>query len=84
MSTKSTGKAIAGFFFGAALGVAAGLLFAPGSGVETRKKIQKKSDELSDEMLKGLDKKVDELKHFVGDLADETRAKIKKHQPESK
>ena len=71
-----------GFIFGAAVGVAAGILFAPRSGDETRKKLQKKSKEYSDEIAKQMSAKIDDLKDYVGDVATETKAKIKKHMPD--
>ncbi len=81
---KSTGKAIVGFIFGAAVGVAAGMLFAPRSGVETRKKLEKKAREYSEDMTKNVGKKIDELKEQMDDFANETKAKMKKVIPEDK
>ncbi len=75
---KSTGKIIAGFIFGAAVGVVAGLLFAPRSGAETRKKIQKKAKEYSDEVARKAGEKIDELKEFVGEMTNEAKTKGKK------
>ncbi len=76
--SNSSGKVVFGFIFGAAVGVAAGLLFAPGSGDETRKKVKEKSKEYTDELTKQVNTRFDELKNYVGDLADETRARVKK------
>ena len=43
-------KAIAGFLLGAAAGTLAGILIAPSSGEETRKKIADKAIDLKDEL----------------------------------
>ncbi len=79
--SNSTGKAIVGFIFGAAVGVAAGILFAPTSGAETRKKLEKKSKEYSDELAKTMGKKIDDLKYYVNDIAKDTKEKIKQANP---
>ena len=79
---KSTGKAIVGFIFGAAVGVAAGMLFAPRSGVETRKKLEKKAKEYSEDITKKVTEKIDDLKGSVNELANEAKAKVKKAAPE--
>lgn len=79
---KSTGKAVVGFIFGAAVGVAAGMLFAPRSGVETRKKIEKKAREYSDDITKKVSEKIDDLKGHMNDFANEAKARVKKASPE--
>lgn len=76
--SSSSGKVFAGFVIGAALGVAAGLLFAPSSGVETRKKLKKRSEELTDDLAVNLEKKLDDVKKYMVDLTDDTRARLKK------
>jgi gas vesicle protein len=75
---KSTGKAIVGFIFGAAVGMAAGLLFAPRSGAETRKNLEKKAREYSDDVVHKVGRKIDDLKGQMDEFANETKAKIKK------
>ena len=82
--SNSSGKAIVGFIFGAAVGVTAGMLFAPRSGVETRKKLEKKAREYSDDMTQKVTKKIDELKGQMDEFANETKARIKKANPEEK
>lgn len=81
--SNSSGKVLFGFIFGAAVGVAAGLLFAPASGDDTRKKVTEKSKEYTDELTKQVNTKFDELKNYVGDLADDARAKVKKSVAEA-
>ncbi|HEY0976972.1 MAG TPA: YtxH domain-containing protein, partial [Flavobacteriales bacterium] len=46
----STQKAIFGFLGGIAVGATLGLLFAPASGKETRKKLRRKGDLAKDEL----------------------------------
>lgn len=75
---NSTGKAIVGFVFGAAVGLAAGLLFAPRSGVETRKRIEKKAKEVSDDITHKVGEKIDQLKGQMDHFTHEAKAKIKK------
>jgi gas vesicle protein len=81
---KSTGKAIVGFIFGAAVGLAAGMLFAPRSGAETRRKLEKKAREYSDEVVHKVSRKIDDLKGQMDEFANEAKAKIKKAAPEEK
>ena len=47
---NTTVKLIAGFLFGSVCGLAAGLLIAPTSGKQARKKISKKSKKLARKM----------------------------------
>lgn len=79
---KSTGKAIVGFIFGAAVGVAAGMLFAPRSGVDTRKRIEKKAREYSEDLTKKVTEKIDDLKGQMNDLATEAKSRVKKAAPD--
>jgi gas vesicle protein len=70
MKDRSTGLTfIAGIVVGAAVGALAGLLFAPDSGAETRKKISAKGKEIADEMHK----KFDGLKETVSETLDELK-----------
>lgn len=58
--------------------MAAGLLFAPRSGAETRKNLEKKAREYSDEVAHKVGRKIDDLKGQMDEFANETKAKIKK------
>ncbi len=73
MSTRST---IAIALTALAAGAALGLLLAPASGAETRKKLARKTndlkDRLSDMLAEGSDL-IDELKGEAGDLADKAK-----------
>ncbi len=64
------------------MGVAAGMLFAPSSGDETRKKLKEKGKEYSDELARQMNAKIDELKDYVTDKTDDAKARIKKAMPE--
>jgi gas vesicle protein len=59
MNVKSL---IGGLLAGAALGVAAGILLAPSSGVQTRKKLMKGSTKLKDELLSSVEDSLDSLR----------------------
>lgn len=80
--SASNGKVLFGFIFGAAVGVAAGLLFAPSSGDETRKKLKEKGREYSDELTKKMNEKLDDLKDYVTHKTEDARARIKRSVPE--
>lgn len=72
METK---KLIGGFIVGAALGVAAGLLFAPASGERTRKKLIKGSKRIKDDVLEYIEDSIDTLKTQVNDRIDQVTSK---------
>lgn len=59
MNAKSL---IGGLLAGAALGVAAGILLAPASGAQTRKKLVKGSNKLKDELLSSVEDSLDALR----------------------
>jgi gas vesicle protein len=57
------------FFLGLGIGVAAGILFAPKSGEETRQLIRSKADESRDYLRK----RSEEVKEAATDLVDRSR-----------
>ncbi len=75
---KSTGQALVGFIVGAAFGAAAGLLFAPKKGTETRKDIKLKADEISKEVTAKVGEKMDEMKSYVQDMTNDVKKKFNK------
>lgn len=68
-----------GFLWGAALGVGAGMLFAPKKGCETRKELKEKLDEMLaklkevdyDEVRENIEVKIYEIKNELRDLDKE-------------
>ncbi len=80
---ESTGKALSGFIIGAAVGLAAGILFAPRSGEETRKRIQDKAKEYTDDATQKLSDKIDKLREHVSEAGKEVKSKVKKSHSET-
>jgi len=60
---------IAGLVVGGAIGAIAGLLFAPETGEETRKKVAVKSKEWADDLYN----KFDDLKESVNEVLDDVK-----------
>jgi gas vesicle protein len=72
----SKGKVLLGVLAGVAIGAALGVLFAPDKGWNTRKRISKKGEDLTndlrdkfEEFIDSLSVKVDEVKEEVNDLS---------------
>ncbi|MDJ1502204.1 YtxH domain-containing protein [Xanthocytophaga agilis] len=61
----NTKKVLQGFLIGAAAGVVAGLLLAPSSGKETRKKIADSAKDLSDKFGNEFDDAMSKLSSFT-------------------
>lgn len=65
---NKTGKVVAALVAGVAIGAAAGVLFAPGKGSETRRKIKengkKVAEDVKDKFRKGKEK-INDLKESV-------------------
>ena len=55
MNSKSVLTLFAGVAIGAAMGFAAGMLLAPEKGVDTRKKVKDKLDDISDDLASKVD-----------------------------
>jgi len=75
MSDNSSGSGfafIAGLAVGAIVGGMAGLLFAPEAGDETRKKLQEKSKEVTED----LHDKFDEFKDTVNEALENVKTKV--------
>jgi gas vesicle protein len=76
----SSGKVILGVLAGFAIGAAVGVLFAPDKGWNTRKRISKKAEDLTEdlrdkfeEFLDSISVKVDEVKEEVTDFSHKTK-----------
>ncbi len=63
-----------GLFVGAVAGAVAGVLFAPGKGTETRRKISEKTNEFKDD----ISEKIDHLKESIEEKIAEAMPKEKK------
>jgi gas vesicle protein len=79
----NTGKIVLGFLAGLTTGAILGVLFAPGKGSSTRKKIVHRSDEYLtdlgdkfDDFVDGITKKFDSIKEETVHLAENGRAKL--------
>lgn len=88
MSKKGNG--IGKFLAGAAIGVGLGVLFAPKAGVETRKELKNKFDELVvkvkeidvNEVKESFLKKIEDIKSELSDLDKEKVIEIAKNKAE--
>lgn len=74
MNAKSL---IGGLLAGAALGVAAGVLLAPASGVQTRKRIVKGSSKLRDDLMSSVEDSLDALRAQFNSKIDKMASKSK-------
>jgi gas vesicle protein len=76
---KSLGSFVAGLLAGAAIGGAIALLFAPGSGKETREKLKLKLSDLEKEFetLKGnVSQKSEKVRKYIADKLAELQKEI--------
>lgn len=74
---NSTGRAIAGFVVGAAVGAALGILFAPKAGTVTRKEIKDKANTITKDVTAKVGEKMEEMKAYVQNLANDVRKETK-------
>ena len=70
-NSNNTGKLMGAILIGAAIGGALGILFAPDKGSETRRKISKKGNDLTDAVKEKFDAIVDKFKKEVEDVKDQ-------------
>ena|SRR5438105_1625217 len=64
------------FFLGLGLGVAAGVLFAPKSGAETREFLRTKADEGTDYVKR----RADDLRESAADAIDRSKDTVRRHK----
>ena len=74
----TTGKAMLGILAGMATGAALGMLFAPDKGENTRKKIIKKGEDLSNALNKKIDEKFSDLMDAITDVIKKTNPEAEK------
>lgn len=79
----SNSKILVGFMAGAAVGALAGILFAPDSGSNTRKKISNKTSDLTDSVKNSFGDFIDSVKQTysgakeeVEEFSNKSRAKL--------
>ena len=87
----TTGKLITGILAGAAAGAILGVLFAPNKGSETRKKIARKSTDITDAVKNGftsmtntLSNKYESIKHDAAELLEKGKDKLHNAKEEEK
>ena len=73
----NTAKVIVGVLAGVAVGAAIGILFSPDKGVNTRKKISKKSDDLMHDIEDGLSEIYDTVAKKYGHASEEVEKLVK-------
>ncbi|MCW3116135.1 MAG: hypothetical protein JWM28_217 [Chitinophagaceae bacterium] len=84
-------KTLVGFMAGAAVGVVAGILFAPDKGSATREKIASKTGDLTDSVKESFNDFIDGLKETYSgakkdaeQLSDQAKASLKSASQEAK
>lgn len=78
-----TDKLIAGVILGAAAGALLGILFAPDKGIDTRKKISRKSGDWADgiknkfnDFISSVSEDIEDTKEEAGELFENGRRKV--------
>lgn len=79
-----SGKLLLGLVSGALAGAAAGILFAPKRGKDTRKAITDKSDEYWKDANRSINGFTDSLNHKVEELKARTKANLSKNKSDKK
>ena len=73
-SSKTALTLLAGVVIGGAMGFAAGMLLAPDKGSETRKRVKKGIDEITEDFVE----KMDEVVNQFGDLVEDAEEVVEK------
>jgi gas vesicle protein len=87
----SSGKVLLGVLAGVAVGAILGVLFAPDKGWNTRKRISKKAEDLTDDLREKFDEfldsisvNVDKVKEEAADISEKSKAKANESKKEAK
>jgi gas vesicle protein len=73
----STAKVIVGVLAGVAVGAAIGILFSPDKGINTRKKITRKSEDMMHDIEDGLSEMYDTISRKYGQATEEVERVMK-------
>ncbi len=73
-SSKTALTLLAGVVIGGAMGFAAGMLLAPEKGSETRKRVKKTMDDITEEFVE----KMDDVVNQFGDLVEDAEEVVEK------
>jgi gas vesicle protein len=73
----STAKIIVGVLAGVAVGAAIGILFSPDKGVNTRRKITRKSEDMMHDIEEGLSDIYDTISKKYGQASEEVEKAVK-------
>jgi gas vesicle protein len=86
-----SGKVFLGIIAGVAVGAMLGILFAPDNGWNTRKRISKKAEDVTDDLREKFDEfldtisvKVDEAKEQASDISEKVKSKANDIKKEAK
>lgn len=79
-SSKTALTLLAGVVIGGAMGFAAGMLLAPDKGSETRKRVRKTMDDITEEFVD----KMDDVVNQFGDLVEDAEEVVEKKFAEEK
>jgi gas vesicle protein len=87
----SKGKVLLGVLAGVAVGAVIGVLFAPDKGWNTRKRIIKKGEDLTEdlrdkfeEFLDSLSVKADDVKEDISDFSEKSKSKSREAKKEAR
>lgn len=72
----NSSKGFLGFVLGAAVGAAAGILFAPDKGDKTRERLSKDAQDLSKNVQAGVSEKMDEMKSYFNTSINDMKKKF--------
>jgi len=79
-SSKTALTLLAGVVIGGAMGFAAGMLLAPEKGSETRKRVKKTMDDITEEFVEKMDDVVNQFGDLVEDAEEVVEKKIAKEK----